>query len=390
MVPVVDVFHVVVGFLVPLLAFARSIDWSGHSLSQHRQRNRLRCQVQRNFGFCLMLLFGWKQCQGLLQLYPYISSSLLRRGCSSFVRARVASPAATTSSSMSDETHPRVCIIGCGAAGLAAAKACVQKGWIPTVVERSHSIGGVWNYVEKQTAAMEMNSWVSPMYRGLRTNLPVEIMQFRDFEWWSKNRAIPNHESRRSFVTHYQVQAYLQDYCRHFGLDQFIRLSTTVTSVSLSSPQTSSWCSPSTEKWPLLEITTLCNGSAETEVYDGVMVCNGHYGVPSVPAIAGLEEHFVQGPNEQTSLHPTVEHSASYDNPEKYVNRTILCIGGRASGSDLVRKEFWLLLLSMSNCRCDKSELGAAGKKRHGRYAGISSRLFTRISAMAGESLSFI
>jgi cation diffusion facilitator CzcD-associated flavoprotein CzcO len=243
---------------------------------------------------------------------------------------------------MVHETRPRICIVGGGAAGLAAAKACVRKGWTPTIFERADSIGGVWNYREKRIDEKRTND-ISPMYRGLRTNLPVEIMQFRDFSWRSVHRTSPP-ETGRSFVTHYEVQEYLRDYCRHFDLERFIQFSTTVTNVAFASmhhPPTVSWCSSTEESWPQLQVTTLRNTSEEVSVYDGIMICNGHYSAPSMPKIPGLREYFLQTQDESLSEQATVEHSASYDSPEKYSNRTVLCVGGRASGSDLVCESGW-------------------------------------------------
>lgn len=38
----------------------------------------------------------------------------------------------------------KVCVIGAGVSGLAAAKAFKDRGHDVTVVERSHDLGGVW------------------------------------------------------------------------------------------------------------------------------------------------------------------------------------------------------------------------------------------------------
>ena len=91
---------------------------------------------------------------------------------------------------------PRVAIVGGGAAGLAAARALARHGLRPTLLERDGAVGGVWRRVP--------GSRSRPMYRGLRTNLPKEIMAFREFPFPAANGA-------PSFVTHEQVFRYLRD-----------------------------------------------------------------------------------------------------------------------------------------------------------------------------------
>lgn len=58
--------------------------------------------------------------------------------------------------------------------------------------------------------------------------------------------------------------------------------------------------------------------------YDAVVICNGHYTVPRMPAIEGL------------STYPgKVEHSHLYRRPEKYAKKCVLIIGAFASGVTL-------------------------------------------------------
>ena len=69
----------------------------------------------------------------------------------------------------------KVAVIGGGAAGLAAARVLSRHGLKPLVLEKDASSGGVWRHVA--------GSKERPMYRGLRTNLPREIMAFREDPW---------------------------------------------------------------------------------------------------------------------------------------------------------------------------------------------------------------
>jgi hypothetical protein len=90
---------------------------------------------------------------------------------------------------------------------------------------------------------------------------------------------------------------------------------------------------PEKEDWPKirLEWTTdqLDNGRCiQSGTFDAVMICNGHYSLPASPVVPGLEEYF----------RGTVLHSVAYDRPEEYAGKTVLCVGGRASGSDIARE----------------------------------------------------
>ena len=101
-----------------------------------------------------------------------------------------------------DPTHTRknVAIIGAGAAGLATARMLSKKGFRPHVFEKEKSnigVGGVWSY--------EPRSKTKPVYRGLRTNLPREIMAFREKKWGGDGTTM-------SFVTHTDVKQYLGTY----------------------------------------------------------------------------------------------------------------------------------------------------------------------------------
>lgn len=70
----------------------------------------------------------------------------------------------------------KVGVIGCGAAGLAAARVFSRTdGMSVTVLEKDDELGGVWRHMPGDSTR--------PMYQGLRTNLPREIMAYREKPW---------------------------------------------------------------------------------------------------------------------------------------------------------------------------------------------------------------
>ena len=69
----------------------------------------------------------------------------------------------------------RVLIIGAGASGLPAIKCCLDEGLEPYCVERTHDIGGLWNYRENvaDDEACVMKSTI--------INTSKEMMCYSDF-----------------------------------------------------------------------------------------------------------------------------------------------------------------------------------------------------------------
>ena len=228
-----------------------------------------------------------------------------------------------TMSSEEPSKNLKVAIIGAGAAGLATARVFSRNGYRPRIYEASSSMGGVWNYHAQKD---ESTSSKSPMYAGLRTNLPRELMQFREFPWG-------NNGLEPSFVTHETVQSYLKDYTDRFDLEALIQYNCRVTQLTMeedenvenSEGKESRKC-PISLEWEQQEETNTVIHQKET--YDVVCVCNGHYNLPSIPTIPGLKDHF-KG---------SIRHSKSYDTPLEFQDQVVLCVGGRASGADLARE----------------------------------------------------
>ena len=109
-----------------------------------------------------------------------------------------------------------VCVIGAGVAGLVAARYLREKFCV-TIFEASSSIGGIWLYNKDKTGVKH-----TPMYKNLRTNLPKQLMTFRDLSY---NKDVP------TFLTHGHVMDYLENYSKKFSLSNLIQFDTPVISV---------------------------------------------------------------------------------------------------------------------------------------------------------------
>ena len=239
---------------------------------------------------------------------------------------RMAAATAAAAANGGSQQQLKVAIIGAGAAGLTAARQFARRGIEPVVLEKDSIPGGVWSYHE--------NAPDRPMYSGLRTNLPRELMAYREKPWGGDGKT-------KSYVTHKQVLEYLDDYSKDFGLKKYIRYGCKVCQLTVQSEEQdgddsrSAAAVPNGEQpWPKIKLEWEAAGSNESDrskqsdIFDAVCICNGHYARPSSPTIPGLNENF-KG---------TTMHSVEYDDPSIFAGKTVLCVGGRASGSDLARE----------------------------------------------------
>jgi len=197
-----------------------------------------------------------------------------------------------------------VAVVGAGAAGLCAARHLASNPQLrPTVIEQSRVIGGTWVYSPNIGDDEHGLPRHSSMYENLKTNLPKEVMAFPDF---------PFANQQKSFLHHSEVLEYLEQYAEAHLLHKYIQFSTQVEQVV-----------PGKMGW---DVTTkqLETGFTSTTSYQAVMVCNGHYSVPVVPKIHGLDKY--EG---------NLIHSHNYRKPEQFDGQIVLILGGGASGTDI-------------------------------------------------------
>lgn len=191
----------------------------------------------------------------------------------------------TTIQHLSMPTAPRpitsrhVAVIGAGAAGLVAARELRREGHSVVVFERDDQVGGTWVYtpaVESDLLGVDPSRRTvhTSLYHSLRTNLPRESMGFRDYPFVFKDDA--DRDPRR-FPGHREVLAYLKDFTREFGIGELVRFDSEVARVRIVEGS----------KW---EVKSFERGKDETvlgEIFDAVVVCNGHYTEPRIAEIPG-------------------------------------------------------------------------------------------------------
>ncbi len=188
----------------------------------------------------------------------------------------------------------KVCIIGAGSSGLAAAKILHENAIVFDWYEMSSGIGGNWRY--------NNDNGRSAAYDTLYIDTSKDRMAYSDFPMPA---AFPN------YLHHRQVLEYFQHYAEHFGLISLINFRTRVIRVE-----------------PIFkaryEVTTeyLNSGIKETKTYEAVLVCNGHHWHPKMPQFPG-------------NFNGETIHSREYRQPNDFKGKNVLILGVGNSGVDI-------------------------------------------------------
>lgn len=150
----------------------------------------------------------------------------------------------------------RIAVIGAGVAGLATAKVLAEAGHAVQVFDRTPDVGGVWSATRR--------------YPGLTTQSPKAQYALSDF---------PMPAEYPEWPTGAQVQEWLAAYAARFALD--LRLSTEVTAAR-----------PVDDGWKL-DLRTA--SGTTTETFDRLVVANGIFCDPVIPAYPGVAEFACAG-----------------------------------------------------------------------------------------------
>ncbi|KAJ6538733.1 hypothetical protein B0H10DRAFT_2140153 [Mycena sp. CBHHK59/15] len=199
-----------------------------------------------------------------------------------------------------------ICVIGAGAAGLAALKSILDTPqfrsglWKPLAFEARDNAGGVWlPDTPTPSDSPPPDLPPTPLYDSLTTNLPHPVMCFTAF---------PLPPATAVFPPAAHVQRYLESYAAHFNLLPFVRLNTLVTDVRRQ-----------TNKW------TVRLSSGEALDFDLVIVANGHHRIPRYPDVPGVDKWLTA---------KRASHSVWYRRAH-HLGDKILVVGGGPSGTDI-------------------------------------------------------
>ena len=187
---------------------------------------------------------------------------------------------------------PKVCIIGAGSSGIAAAKVLAERGVPYDCYETSDRVGGNWVFGNK--------NGMSAAYTSLHINTSRERMEYSDY---------PMPKSYPDFPHHSQIAEYFDAYVDHFGFRDKIRFETPVEHAARRDDGV----------W---EVTA----GGETHRYDAVMVANGHHWDPRWPEPAFPGSDTFEG---------VQMHAHDYTDPEAFRDKRVVILGMGNSAMDL-------------------------------------------------------
>ncbi|XP_011090332.1 flavin-containing monooxygenase FMO GS-OX-like 2 [Sesamum indicum] len=207
----------------------------------------------------------------------------------------------------------KVAVIGAGVAGLTAARALKEEGLQVSVYEKSDRLGGTWVYdprVESDPLGLDPDREVvhGSLYPSLRTNIPRQLMGFSDYPFGSRKNG-----DSRTFPGHEEVLNFLIEFAEEFGLVELIRFNTEVVRVERVGSRNDEW---------VVEFRT--GQSDSEEVFDAVVVCNGHHTQPRLAHLPGIEKW---GGGEI--------HSHNYRGPDPFQHQVVVVIGAGPSAIDI-------------------------------------------------------
>jgi|688.fasta_scaffold159647_2 cation diffusion facilitator CzcD-associated flavoprotein CzcO len=190
--------------------------------------------------------------------------------------------------------NPRICVIGAGPSGITAAKNCIESGLDVVVFEKNDKVGGNWVFNSK--------TGHSSVYENTHLISSKAWSEFEDY---------PMPDSYPDYPSHIHLQNYFESYAVHFGVMPRIKFDHNVNHVTRQHDG----------KW-LVEYTDN-SGVKKSEVFEYLMVSNGHHNVPKYPEYPGnysgkfLHSHDFKGVD------------------ESWRDKRVLVIGGGNSACDI-------------------------------------------------------
>jgi cation diffusion facilitator CzcD-associated flavoprotein CzcO len=231
----------------------------------------------------------------------------------------------------------RVAIIGAGPSGLAAAKYLRAQGSFEHVIifEQQDQAGGIWNYSQqatKRTTVPQTSPFVGPeapfrktassskeapvfpsaLYDDLHANIPKSLMNFSDQKFPDDAWIYPSRQA---------IQQYLLEYAQ--DVRGLIRFCFQVKKITLQRQD-------DLDKWHL-EAHSTVGDETISDIFDAVVVANGHYAVPFIPLLPNVEAF--------QKTHPSVIiHSNQYRTANAFSGKKTLVVGNGPSGLDIARQ----------------------------------------------------
>ncbi|HWM30999.1 MAG TPA: NAD(P)-binding domain-containing protein [Methyloceanibacter sp.] len=182
----------------------------------------------------------------------------------------------------------KVCIIGAGSSGLAAAKTFKERGIPFDCLEREHDLGGLWNEATDTGVVYDTTYLVSSRkYTG-----------FDDY---------PIPEEYPTYPSHRETLAYLRAYAMNFGILDRIEFNAKVERAERVK-----------DGW-----SVQVAGEDAPRFYRALVIANGHHHVPRIPEIPG-------------KFSGEIMHSRDYRSVKQLADKRVVVVGSGNSACDIV------------------------------------------------------
>lgn len=195
-----------------------------------------------------------------------------------------------------------ICIIGGGASGITAAKACIEEGHEYVIYEMYKDFGGLWRYRDE-----DVNGLASVAAATI-INSSKEMSAFSDF---------PPRAEYPNYMHNSKMIQYIEDYAAKVGCIDNMKFQHKVLSVKKAASFNEDG------RWDV-EVEDMQTKKSFTKTYDGVMVCTGHHVTPSMATFPGQEKFKGQ-----------ILHTHSYKRPAEFVGKRVVVVGIGNSGGDV-------------------------------------------------------
>ncbi|MEU6480319.1 NAD(P)-binding domain-containing protein [Streptomyces sp. NPDC047017] len=193
----------------------------------------------------------------------------------------------------------RVCVIGAGMSGLAAAYALRERGIGFVCLEKAPDVGGIW----RQPGAGERG----PGYRTLHINTAKSLTGYSGFGY-------PMPDDYPLYPRHDEIAAYLRGFARDSGVLGHIELRTEVLSARRDTEGT----------WTV--VSRDADGAVASRRFEHVIVASGHHTEPVLP------DPLPQGSG---SFPGTILHSLDYRDGRDFADQRVVVVGLGASAVDI-------------------------------------------------------
>jgi len=233
----------------------------------------------------------------------------------------------------------RVAVVGAGPIGVSTAKYLAgEKAFTKIdVYEQQSGFGGAWIWTQPQAddelvvpqtspfgpldkvhlhprdalfTDVKPPVVMTPMYDNLETNIPHDLMTFEE-------RPYP--DGVPLFPSRTEIMNYLEDYGEE--VKHLIKFSTQVVQLSWRQDGKSAAC------W-LLRSKNLLSGEEVENEYDAVALANGHFALPNLPEVAGIQQW-------NTAYPGSIMHAKWYRNPKQFAGKKVVVVGNASSGIDI-------------------------------------------------------